>query len=72
MSTETNTPKAARFLAFAFTDYYPEGGWFDFIGAFDTIEDASAACRAKQGAENWQVVSVESLTVVATNCDGMG
>lgn len=34
-----------RFLAFHFPDHYPSGGWNDFIGSFDTAEEAFAACR---------------------------
>jgi hypothetical protein len=32
-----------RFLLFAGYDYYPHGGWNDFKGAFDTIEEAQTA-----------------------------
>ncbi len=29
-----------RYLLFAGDSYYPEGGWFDFKGDFDTVVDA--------------------------------
>lgn len=29
-----------KFLLFAGAHYYPSGGWGDFRGAFDTVEDA--------------------------------
>jgi menaquinone-dependent protoporphyrinogen IX oxidase len=29
-----------RYLLFAGEDYYPRGGWSDFIGDFDTIDEA--------------------------------
>jgi hypothetical protein len=32
-----------RFLAFGGDNYYPGGGWDDFIGDYDTIEQAEAA-----------------------------
>jgi hypothetical protein len=32
-----------RYLAFAGDDHYPSGGWSDFIGAFDTAEQARDA-----------------------------
>ena len=28
-----------RFILFAGDDYYPQGGWGDFRGFFDTIEE---------------------------------
>lgn len=30
-----------RFLLFAGFNYYPEGGWSDFRGSFDTAEEAA-------------------------------
>lgn len=29
-----------RYLLFQCNDYYPSGGWDDFVGDYDTIEDA--------------------------------
>lgn len=29
-----------RFLAFAGSNYYPDGGWNDFKGSFETLEEA--------------------------------
>lgn len=29
-----------RYLLFAFAQYYPCGGWSDFEGSFDTVEEA--------------------------------
>ena len=36
-----------RFLAFSCEQYYPGGGWNDFEGSFDTLEEAKAsgACQ---------------------------
>jgi hypothetical protein len=34
-----------RFLLFAGDKYYPSGGWHDFIGAFDSVEEAGAHAR---------------------------
>lgn len=31
-----------RFMLFAHDDYYPSGGWADFKGDFDTVEEARA------------------------------
>lgn len=35
-----------RFLLFAGIYYYPSGGWNDFYGSFDTVEEATAAYEA--------------------------
>jgi hypothetical protein len=32
-----------RYMLFAGDDYYPAGGWDDFIGSFDSVEDAMAS-----------------------------
>ena len=32
-----------RYLVFAGADYYPSGGWGDFIDSFDDIDEARAA-----------------------------
>lgn len=34
-----------RFLLFAYDAYYPGGGWADFKGDFDSLEDAEAAAK---------------------------
>lgn len=31
-----------RYIGFGFESYYPGGGWNDFIGSFDSIEEAYA------------------------------
>ncbi len=31
-----------RFAAFSFGQYYPDGGWNDFVGTYDTLEEAQA------------------------------
>lgn len=28
-----------RYLLFAGDTYYPNGGWYDYLGSFDTTED---------------------------------
>lgn len=32
--------KLKRFLLFSGSDYYPGGGWDDFVASFDTLEEA--------------------------------
>jgi hypothetical protein len=32
---------AKRFMLFAGSTYYPEGGWKDYIGSFDSILEAT-------------------------------
>jgi hypothetical protein len=31
-----------RYALFVFDDYYPGGGWHDFVGTFDSVEAAKA------------------------------
>lgn len=32
--------KIKRYLVFDYSDYYPGGGWDDFVDSFDTLEEA--------------------------------
>ena len=38
-----------RYALFGGLDYYPGGGWEDFIGTFDTIEEATRAVSGSGG-----------------------
>ena len=42
-----------RYLAFAMETYYPNGGWDDCCGDFDSLPDAVAAAS---WADDWHVV----------------
>lgn len=68
MSTEPYTPTPARFLAFAGSDYYPNGGWSDLLGAFATADEAAAACRAELAESGrrdwWHVVDLQTMAIV--------
>ena len=58
-----------RFLAFAGSRYYPSGGWEDFIGDFDTLEEASAFAAAFEEDITpygwWNVADSESRVIAA-------
>jgi hypothetical protein len=51
--------KLKRYLAFAYDRYYPCGGWSDFIGSFDDIDEAQAAI-AKTKADFGDIVDTET------------
>lgn len=55
-----------RFLAFSGESYYAAGGWDDFCGAFDLLDDAEkAATSASYGTGTWwHVVDTETLEIV--------
>ena len=56
-----------RFLLFAGEEYYPSGGWYDFRGAFDTVEEAKLAVFKLRGCENgyWsQIIDTETMKEV--------
>jgi len=36
-----------RFVVFAWDNYYPEGGWFDFVHCTDDREEAVEVCLKK-------------------------
>ncbi len=41
-----------RFLLFSCETYYPEGGWQDFDGSFDTADEALAWYQARWVEQN--------------------
>lgn len=56
-----------RFLVFTGDTYYPGGGWSDFSGSFDTLDEAKKGAVAKMHLdhEDWaHVVDSEDSKVV--------
>lgn len=51
--------KPRRYLVFAGSAYYPAGGWDDFKGSVDTVEDARIAAAATK-AEWWHIIDIET------------
>ncbi len=60
-----------RFLVFGYDDYYPCGGWDDFDGCFDTLEDALEHVQSdgvdewRRRADNREIVDMQSLSIVS-------
>lgn len=55
------------FLLFAYDQYYPGGGWSDFVSAHETEEGAVEAAQADESImrrDYVEVVSLFTLTVV--------
>lgn len=48
-----------RYLVFVGYDYYPAGGWYDFEGSFDSIEEAKAKILSLEG-DWYQVIDSEN------------
>ena len=42
-----------RYLLFAGEDYYPSGGAYDFVGSFDSIDEAVNALNYKEYRDCW-------------------
>jgi hypothetical protein len=55
--------KMKRYLLFCFDGYYPSGGWGDFVGTFDTIEEA----LKNRDRDHYQVVDTETMKVVSSD-----
>jgi len=45
-----------RYMLFCGYYYYPGGGWEDFVGCYDTIDDAKTAAHKDRSAEWVQIV----------------
>jgi len=55
----------SQYLLFAGMNYYPGGGWNDFKGAFETIEEAVAEVTQRQeqnNTEGWDWYHVVDTT----------
>jgi hypothetical protein len=53
-----------RYLLFAGDRYYPGGGWKDFKMSFPSVELAVKAVKGLDDYDWWQVVDVETRTIV--------
>lgn len=55
-----------RYLLFGGSTYYPEGGWADFRGAFDSIEEAVdyVLTLSKYYREWWHVIDTHTMKLV--------
>ena len=57
-----------RYLLFGFDQYYPEGGWNDFMASFDYWEDAVSAAQEKPTRNYYHVIdSVDGRKVTSGN-----
>ena len=55
------------YALFAGIDYYPKGGWKDFIDVSDGIEPLMDRVNRKEGIEKWewyQIINLDSLEIV--------
>lgn len=48
-----------RYLVFAGLNYYPYGGWSDFVDSFDNVTEAHV-CALNQKLDWWQVVDTQT------------
>lgn len=53
-----------RYLLFAYWTYYPRGGWLDFVGSFDTQEEAESAALANKKS-HWHIIDANTGEEVA-------
>jgi hypothetical protein len=55
--------KTNRFVLFAGDDYYPSGGWDDFVASYETFGDALRQA-ANIERDWWQIVDLEGGNIV--------
>lgn len=53
-----------RYLLFVGDNYYPEGGWNDFRGAFDSIDDAINYVLGLLNRDWWHIVDTHTIQIV--------
>lgn len=54
-----------RYLLFMYDNYYPYGGWSDFKGDFDTVEEAYSAAIGR-GFDYYDIVDTTIKETVRT------
>lgn len=59
-----NTCKERKFLLFAGRNRGFNGGWDDFVGIYDTVEEATKITNSLDEESWFEVVSMETLTIV--------
>lgn len=52
-----------RFLLFIFDEFYPRGGWNDFVDSFDTLEEAQTRAKARRG-DWYHIIDTQTGTEV--------
>lgn len=57
--------KMKRFLLFVYDKYYPNGGWNDFRGDFDTIMEAKDKLLTMIEVERWHIVDINTKKIIA-------
>lgn len=53
-----------RYMVFAGSWYYPDGGWKDFIGAVDTIEEGVEKAKSWDYRDWWTIVDSSNGQIV--------
>ena len=57
-----------KYIIFSGDMYYPSGGWYDFVGTVDTLDEAKKVYEKKKKLAYWvHVVDMESGKIVLTN-----
>lgn len=65
MNSRPSPERARRYLAFAFSTYYPGGGWKDFQGSFDSLKEAQKHLKTIKPENDWfQVFDTETGILV--------
>lgn len=58
-----NRDKSKRYLVFCYDQYYPGGGWSDFQGSFETLEEAKAF-KPSMNFDYKDIVDLETMEVI--------
>ena len=52
-----------RFLVFCYNQWYPSGGWSEFVGSFGSLDEAKDVSK-KKGSDHREVVDGETENIV--------
>lgn len=62
------TGPVKRYVVFAYSNYYPSGGWNDHIGSFDTLKEAQEAAETERTDNRHDFTDIIDL-LTGENCD---
>lgn len=61
-----------KYLLFAGPTYYPGGGVVDYVGKYETLDEAKAAFAEKEDCNDWaHIVDADTMAYVLWYSDGL-
>ncbi len=56
-----------KYLLFLGDDYYPSGGWDDFVGSFDSLHEAVERIKSEDSHYKWAHIVFDEKIIITAN-----